>query len=260
MRHSRLPPYLYPASAILVVLVLWHFASVRQWVPDYLLPQPLKVVVAIVDGVLDGTIWFHLRSTLIAGFVGYLIGAMLAILLAFLISESKWVERSLLLPLLAAQSTPKVAIAPLIFLWAGFDISGNIVMVSLICFFPIFTNALTGFRAYDPDLVDLLRAAGASRAHIWWHVKFPGSFVHLFAGLEVAIAFALIGCVVMEFISSTRGMGFLIQDASSRFELPLSFGALLALSAVGIACNAAVRRIRQKVVFWNAGHAEVDHA
>ncbi|MEP6971593.1 MAG: ABC transporter permease [Betaproteobacteria bacterium] len=234
--------------------------AVRAWVPDYLLPQPLQVAAALIANIMDGTIWAQLKPTLIATAIGYLASAAIAIFFAALISESRWAERALLLPLVAVQATPKVAIAPLVFLWAGFDIGGNVVLVALICFFPIFTNALAGFRAVDPNLVDLFRAAGASRAHIWRHVKLPGSLVHLFAGLEVAVAFALIGCVVMEFISSTRGMGFLIQDASTRFDLPLSFGGLLVLGVVGLLCNAAVRLLRTRLLFWDGGHREPGHA
>ena len=259
--RRRLAPMLYPAAAILVLLLLWHLAATRRWIPDYLLPEPLKVLTALVANVADGSIWTQLKPTLLATLAGYAISAAIAVLLAALISESRWAERGLLLPLMAAQATPKVAIAPLVFLWVGFDISGNVVLVALICFFPIFTNALAGFRACDPNLVDLFRAAGAGRLHIWRHVKLPGSFVHLFAGLEVAIAFALIGCVVMEFISSTRGMGFLIQDASTKFDLPLSFAAILTLGFVGLLGNALVRQVRRRLLFWDAGHtAGADHA
>ena len=84
--------------------------------------------------------------------------------------------------------------------------------------------------------------------------------MHLFAGLEVAVAFALIGCVVMEFISSTRGMGFLIQDASTKFDLPLSFGGLLILGLVGLLCNAVVRRLRLRLLFWESGNGGSGHA
>ncbi|MEO8543992.1 MAG: ABC transporter permease [Burkholderiaceae bacterium] len=258
--RSHLAVILYPMAGVLVLLAVWHLVAVRAWVPDYLLPQPLQVAAALIANIMDGTIWAQLKPTLIATAIGYLASAAIAIFFAALISESRWAERALLLPLVAVQATPKVAIAPLVFLWAGFDIGGNVVLVALICFFPIFTNALAGFRAFDPNLVDLFRAAGASRAHIWRHVKLPGSLVHLFAGLEVAVAFALIGCVVMEFISSTRGMGFLIQDASTRFDLPLSFGGLLVLGVVGLLCNAAVRLLRTRLLFWDGGHREPGHA
>ncbi|HVL55090.1 MAG TPA: ABC transporter permease subunit, partial [Burkholderiaceae bacterium] len=127
-------------------------------------------------------------------------------------------------------------------------------------FFPVFANALSGFRAADPQLLDLLRAAGASRAHMFWQVKFPTALSQLFAGLEVAVAFALIGCVVMEFIGATRGMGFLIQDSSNTFDLPLTFGAVLVLGIVGVIGNALIRLLRHRVLFWEPGDAALDPA
>lgn len=123
-------------------------------------------------------------------------------------------------------------------------------LVGLICFFPVFANAVAGFRSIDPNLIDLMRAAGASRIHIWWHVKLPGAASPIFAGLEVSIAFALIGCVVMEFIGATRGMGFLIQDASNTFDLALSFSAVVVLGGVGLLGNALVRMARARMLFW----------
>jgi NitT/TauT family transport system permease protein len=143
-----------------------------------------------------------------------------------------------------------VAIAPLVFLWAGFDLKGKVILVALICFFPVFANALSGFRSAHSDRIDLLRAAGASRVHIFFEVKLPSAASQLFAGLEVAVAFALIGCVVMEFVGATRGMGFLIQDSSNTFDLPLTFAAVISLGLIGVVGNTSVRLLRSTLLFW----------
>jgi len=247
---ERVRQVAYPAAGVAVLLLAWHVAAVASWVPSYLLPEPLKVAASIWRTTLDGTLWMHLKPTLQATVVGYVAGSLVAILLAALVAEFKWVERALLLHLLALQSIPKVSVAPLVFLWLGFDIGGKVLLVGLICFFPVFANALAGFRAADPNLIDLMRAAGAGRAHIWWHVKLPGAFSPIFAGLEVSVAFALIGCVVMEFIGATRGMGFMIQDASNTFDLALSLSAVIILGLVGLFGNALVRIARARMLFW----------
>lgn len=247
---ERFQQFAYPAAGVLLLLLGWHLVAVAGWVPSYLLPQPLKVAAAIARTAGDGSLWMNLKPTLLATIVGYVCGSLIAIGLAALVSEFKWVERALLLHLLALQSIPKVSIAPLVFLWLGFDIEGKMLLVGLICFFPVFANAVAGFRSIDPNLIDLMRAAGASRIHIWWHVKLPGAASPIFAGLEVSIAFALIGCVVMEFIGATRGMGFLIQDASNTFDLALSFSAVVVLGGVGLLGNALVRMARARMLFW----------
>ncbi len=240
----------YPTIGVVAVLLLWHTATTLGWVPDFLLPTPLKVYGAMARALLDGTLWLHLQPTLWATAWGYGAGCAAAVLLAALVAEFKWVERALLLHLLAIQSIPKVSIAPLVFLWAGFDIGGKVILVGLICFFPVFANTLAGLRTAEPALLDLLRAAGASRWHIWRHLRWPGALRHVFAGLEVSIAFALIGCVVMEFIGATRGMGFLIQDASSTYDLALSFAAIVTLGIVGLLLNLVVRALRGQLLFW----------
>jgi NitT/TauT family transport system permease protein len=251
MRASdRLASWAYPLAGMLAILLLWQAATALKWVPDYLLPAPWKVAHAIARSVADGTLAMHLQPTLMATVLGYAAGCAAALLLAALVSEFRWVERALLLHLLALQSIPKVSIAPLIFLWLGFGVGGKVLLVALICFFPVFANALAGLRAVDANLHDLMRAAGAGRWHVWWHLKLPGAMRHVFAGLEVSVAFALIGCVVMEFIGATRGMGFLIQDASSTYDLPLSFASILVLGAIGVAGNALIRALRARLLFW----------
>lgn len=232
------------------MLVGWWLLVAYEVVPNFLLPSPFKVLREGWSAAEDGTLWRHLAPTLQASALGYGTSAAIAFTLAALIAESRIAERFLYAHLVAIQSIPKVSIAPLVFLWAGFDIAGKVVLVTLICFFPIFANALAGFRAADPNLLDLLRAAGASRWHRFMHVKVPTAASFLFAGLEVAVAFALIGCVVMEFIGSTRGMGFMIQDASNTYNLGLSFAAIVMLGLLGVAGNAGVRALRRRVLHW----------
>lgn len=244
---------LYPAAGLVVLLLGWHLLAASGVVPSYLLPAPRRVASAMVESFGDGTLTQHLGPTLYATVVGYCIGSLIAFTLAALVAEFKPVERFLYLHLVAIQSIPKVSIAPLVFLWAGFDVEGKFILVALICFFPVFVNAVAGFRAANPDLVDLMRAAGASRGHIFWHIKLPTAASQLFAGLEVAIAFALIGCVVMEFVGSTRGMGFLIQDTSNTFNLPLTFATVIVLGLIGVAGNALVRAARRRLLFWEIG-------
>lgn len=244
---------IYPAAGLAAMLALWQGLVAGGIVPDYLLPSPFRVAREIASSAADGTLARNLWPTLEATLIGYIIGSAAAFALAALIAEFRTVERFLLLHLIAIQSIPKVSIAPLVFLWAGFDLKGKIILVALVCFFPVFANALAGFRAADSNLIDLLRAAGASRAHIFWNLKLPTAAGQIFSGLEIAVAFALIGCVVMEFIGSTRGMGFLIQDASNTYNLALSFAAIILLGLIGVVANAIVRLIRRRLIFWEQG-------
>ncbi len=253
--RTRLHELAYPAIALAVTVGAWHVGAVTGAIPSYLLPQPSRVLAAFIEGAQNPLFWRHLGSTLQATIIGYATGSLIALVLAALIAEFRPVERFLILPLTAIQAIPKVAIAPLVFLWAGFGLQGKTILVALICFFPVFVNGLVGFRAANANLLDLLRASGASRFQRFVDVKLPTAAPTIFAGLEVAVSFALIGCVVMEFIGATRGMGFLIQDASSAFDLPTVFAAILTLGMLGVGLNAIVRAIHRRVVFWNRSPA-----
>lgn len=249
--RARVAALAGPVSGLLSLVLLWQLVTHAGVVPGYLLPSPGSVLRALLRAAGEGTLWRHLSPTLTATAVGYVIGCTMAAVVAALVAEFRWVERALMLHLLALQSIPKVSVAPLVFLWAGFDIGGKVVLVALICFFPVFANTLAGLRATDADRLDLLRAAGAGRWHVLWHLKLPSAARSMFAGLEISTAFALIGCVVMEFIGATRGMGFLIQDASTTYDLPQSFAAIVTLGAIGLLANAGVRLLRQRLLFWD---------
>lgn len=247
----------YPLAALALLILGWWAATRFGLVPSFLLPGPGRVFGALLDGLADGSLARHLGATLAATALGWLVGCASALVLAALIAESKAAERFLLWALTAIQSVPKVSIAPLVFLWAGFGVSGKLILVALICFFPVFANALVGFRSADPNLLDLLRVHGASRLHRFRMVKLPAAAPAIFSGLEVATSFALIGCVVMEFVGATHGMGFLIQDASNSFDLGTVFAAIIMLGLVGVTANWIVRAVRARVVFWGRAAAVV---
>ena len=145
---------------------------------------------------------------------------------------------------------PKVALAPLLIVWFGFGLASKVVLVALICFFPVFVNVLTGLRATRPDLIDLYRAFGSSRWRIFWDVRLPSAAGSIFAGLQVALVMALLGAVVGEFVAAQEGLGSLIQASSLNFEVPVMFACILTLAAMGAIANTIVRFVQRRVVFW----------
>jgi NitT/TauT family transport system permease protein len=168
-------------------------------------------------------------------------------------SESRAVERTLYPFVVALQSMPKVALAPLIIVWFGFGIESKIVMVALVCFFPMFINTAVGLKQTNPALLDLMSAFSASRWHVLTRIKIPSAAGHIFAGLQIAVVLGLIGSVVAEFVSSTKGLGHLINASAVNLETNTMFAALLSLAVLGILGSQAIRLIHAKVVFWDKG-------
>lgn len=236
----------------LTTLILWD-ASIRIFkVPPYLVPSPMSVGAALIDGLFNGTFYPHIAATLYAVVVGYFLGCFLAIFIGALLAEVPIIERALMPYIVALQSTPKVALAPLIIVWFGFGIASKIVLVALICFFPVFVNTLVGIRSVNPDIVNLYRAFSATRWNILLNVKIPAAASSVFAGLQISVAMALIGAVVGEFIASKAGLGNLLQASSMTMDIATMFAVVIVLAAIGVAGNELLRYVHRKVVFWES--------
>ncbi len=232
---------LYPTLLLLALLALW-FVAVQRWgVPNYILPPLQGVMSALRRGYIEGAYWKDFGFTLTSMLTGYIGGCSLAFIIGILFAEFRWLERLLYPFVLALQSMPKVALAPLILIWFGFGLGSKAVMVGLVCFFPMFINTL----------IDLMRAFSASRWHILTHIKIPSAASHIFAGLQISIVLGLIGAVVAEFVSSSAGLGYLINASTTTLDTSTMFAALLSLAVLGIGGSQIVRLIQRRLVFWD---------
>ncbi len=248
--------FVYPAITAGVLLAVWTLSISYFQIPNYILPRPGAVLSALYVGYIEGQYWPHFAFTLQCVVLGYLLGCGLGALFGALLAESRTFELFIYPYIIALQSMPKVAIAPLILVWFGFGIASKVVMVALISFFPMFINTLTGMRNADPAMLDMLRAYKASRAFRFFHVKLPAAAGHIFAGLQISVVLALIGAVVAEFVSSTMGLGFLIQSAALNIDVATMFAALASLIVIGIGGTQFMRWLYRRVAFWDqGGHA-----
>ncbi len=236
-----------------VFLVTWDVLVVVFEAPSYLLPRPLDVGRALWSGyIAQGHYWKHMFTTLYEMCVGYVIGCSVAFVLGALVSEFRWFERIVMPYIVALQSTPKVALAPLLIVWFGFGVASKIVLVSLICFFPVFINCFYGFRSAHPDLLRLYRSFMASRLHVFLRVKLPSAAGAIFAGLQIAVVLALIGAIVGEFVSAKEGLGYLIQSSTLSFDVATMFASVATLSVMGILASTFIRWLHGRLVFWEA--------
>lgn len=249
----RVIPLLYPLTSLGVLILAW-WAAVRGFdIPDYLLPPPSAVFDALYRGFADGSLWPHIAATLGETLSGYVIGSVLAVLLGVLLAESRTFERFVYPLLIGLQATPKVALGPLILVWFGFGMASKIVLVTLVCFFPLFVNTVNGIRRADPDLIDTCRSFSASRLYLLLHVKLPAAAGEIFAGLQIGVALALIGAVVGEFLSAQRGLGYLIASSSVSMSMSTMFAGVLLLALIGLTGAQTVRWLQRRLLFWEPG-------
>lgn len=251
MRSRRFLRIFLPLVALAILLLVWHF-SIRWWdIQTYLVPTPLSVAAELVSGLLeDRLLWLHIGTTLLEILCGYVVGCAAALITAAIFSEFEPMEWTFY-PLIAGiQSIPKVALAPILMVWFGFEIESKIILVALICFFPTFVNAFTGFRSSNPDLVDLYRAFGAGRWRIFFAVKLPSAAGHIFSGLEISVVLALIGAVFAELLSSRNGLGHVIAASASNFNVAMMFACAILLALIGIGLTQIIRQARRRLAFW----------
>ncbi|ARP81240.1 ABC transporter permease [Bordetella genomosp. 8] len=244
------------ALAGFVVLIALWFLSVRfLHVPSYILPDPMKVLHALWAGLaVDPTsatgFYRPLWSTLSNAALGFLIGSVTGLVLGSLMAESKVVEKLVMPYAFALQSLPKVAIAPLIVIWLGFGDSSKIAIAALLAFFPLLINSFTGLRATEPERIDLMRSLSATRFEIYRIVKLPNAAPFIFAGLDMAVVYALLGAIVAEFLGAQQGMGVAITQAQSVSDVAGVFALLIILGVMGVLLHGAVNRIERRVVHW----------
>jgi NitT/TauT family transport system permease protein len=240
-----------PFAAVFGLVLVWHFGVLLSEAPAYLVPTPVQVLAELNAGLVrDGTLWPHIWTTLVEIVSGYVFGCFIGLLFAALISESVVLEWAFYPLISGIQSIPKVALAPILMVWFGFEMESKIILVGLVCFFPTFVNAFAGFRGASGDLIDLYRAFGASRWRIFWSVKMPSAAGAIFSGLEISIVLALIGAVVAELLSSRSGLGHVIAASGANFNVAMMFACSLILACIGMLLTQIVRQARRRLAFW----------
>jgi NitT/TauT family transport system permease protein len=250
MRDHLLRDILLPVATTALFIALWHYSVVWFEVPSYLVPTPAAVLLALKQGLIVGVLWPHIAATVTALALGYAVGSLSGLVLATLVSEYVLLERAVYPLIVAFQSVPKVALAPVIIVWFGFELESKVIMVALICFFPCFVNAVVGLKSCDPNLIDLYRAFGASRMQILFSVKWPSALSTVFAGLEISIVLALLGAVVSELVASRQGLGHVIEASTVDFNVAMMFACVIVLAAIGVIATQIITLIGRRVAFW----------
>lgn len=240
---------LVPLIFVLVVgawqLLTWGFG-----IADYILPGPAAIFRALLNGLLAGTLLYHLWQTLAEILLGFLLGSSLGILFGSLIAEFPLVRKCFYPYVVAFQSMPKIAIAPLLIMWLGYGIFSKVVIAALVAFFPLLVNVIAGLDSIDQEKLDLMNAFDASRWDTFRMVKVPHGLPYVFAGLDVAIVFSVLGAIVGEFVGSQRGLGNRLLELSFAMDIAGVFAILIILSLLGVGFHLLVVAIWKRVVFW----------
>jgi NitT/TauT family transport system permease protein len=234
-----------------VVVGGWELLGVMGQLNDLILPAPSKIAYAFFNlYFVSGKIWWHFFVTMFEALAGFFIGSAIGITLAIIAGLSPTFRRYIAPYVVVVQVTPLIAVAPLMIAWFGFGWNSKIAIAALVCFFAPFLNTLTGLLHVDPDSEEMFRSLGASKRQIFWKLMLPSSIPIIMAGLKTAIALALIGAVVGEFISASEGVGILMQRASYALNIAESIAVLLSMALMGLILYTAMEVLDDRIVFW----------
>jgi len=234
-----------------LVLGYWEFHVRYFQVEALLLPPSSHIATAFWNGMASGLFLQHFAITIYRALSGFAIAALFGIALGAVISQFRFVERTVYPWVVALQTVPKIAIAPLILVWCGYGSLSKVVTATLVAFFPVLVNTIIGLRSCEQSKLDLMRSLRASRWLTFRMVELPNALPFVFAGLSVAAVFSILGALVGEFVGSKNGIGFLILDANYQLNIPRVFALLILLGLYGIICHLALQFAHKKLVFWN---------
>jgi NitT/TauT family transport system permease protein len=238
--------------ASFAVLVLLLEAGIRYFhIEPYVFPAPSAIATALWNGVAGGSYLAALGVTLTEVLAGFAIGSACGILLGIAMVQVAVLDRIVYPYVVALQTVPKVAIAPLMIVWFGFGVESKVFIVALTCLFPSLVNTIAGLRAVDSDRIALIRAMCGSRAQLLRFVQLPNALPYIMAGLNTGIVLAVIGAIVGEFVGAKAGIGVLILQANFGLDLAAVFALLVLIAVAGVALSFALRQVEARLCFWS---------
>ena len=240
----RLAPWLYTIA----LFVIWEAAVRLTGISHTILPAPTRIAEAIVQ--YWSPIWKNSMQTLFTTMVGFAMAIVGGLLLGLLVGWSKSIYAGLYPIMVGFNAIPKVALVPILVIWCGIGTVPAILTAFLISFFPIVVNVATGLATIEPETEDVLRALGAKKLDIMLKVGFPRSMPYFFGSLKIAITLAFVGSVVSETVASNNGLGQMMSQAQSQFNVPLVFAGLIMLAVEGIVMYALMAWVEKRSTRW----------
>ncbi|MBB3999964.1 ABC transporter permease [Aureimonas pseudogalii] len=253
MKRSTL--LLLQISVAVVVLVFWHLATATSLFGDpknaqFFFAQPIAVATRIVEWFVSGTIWYHLGITLLESTLAFVIGSAAGVAIGF------WFARKPLLAMVfdpyvkAANALPRVVLAPIFALWLGLGIWSKVALGITLVFFIVFFNVYQGVKEVNQTVLSNARMLGMSERQLLRHIYLPSALSWMFSSLHTAVGFAVVGAVVGEYLGSSAGLGYLIQQAEGVFDVTGVFAGMFVLMGFVLVIDALVTLVEDRLLVW----------
>ena len=231
-------------TAVAVFLVIWQTVCGIGLVPNYMLPSPIAVIKAFTEEL--PLLWENALITLQEAFIGLFFGVTVGFMGAVLMDAYEVLYKAFYPLLIITQTVPSVAIAPLLVLWFGYEMTPKIVLIVISTFFPVTVGLLDGFRGADKDAIGLMRSMGATSLQIFRFIKFPSALPQLFSGLRIAAAYSVVGAVISEWLGGFGGLGVYMTRVKKAFAFDKMFAVIFLISAISLGLMALVEYAEKK--------------
>ncbi|OAA83640.1 ABC transporter permease [Clostridium ljungdahlii] len=239
---------IYPIATIVIVVLIWQLTINFAHVPQYIIPSPLDILKTLVSDFQN--IMENTETTLYESFIGFFISIIFSFILAVIMDSFEIVRKSIYPILLISQTIPTIAIAPLFIIWFGFGVLPKIIVVVMVCFFPIVVSLVDGFEKVDRDYINLFSTMKASRLQTFYHLKLPYAMVNFFSGLKIAATYMIMSAIIGEWLGGDNGIGVYMVRAKNAYQLDKVFASILVIVIVSIIIIYIIDFIGKKIIHW----------
>jgi len=244
-------PLIWPPIATMIIVgVVWEVTTIALEIPSYFIPAPSKIWSAFWGN--PSALMFHSGVTLLEAVSGLIIGSFLGALLGTGFAYSRLLTRGLLPFVIAANTIPVVAVAPIIILWFGHGIESKIVVTAFLSFFPLALNMMKGLQSYDRTVMDVFHVAAATPAQRFFKMRLPSALPFVFVGIKINVTFSVIGAIVAEFVQADKGLGFVIMTTYRTLNMPRLWAALIISAVIGLVFFAIVTAVERLTIPWHS--------
>ncbi|HBK86955.1 MAG TPA: nitrate ABC transporter permease [Firmicutes bacterium] len=239
-----------PILAVLALLLVWEVYVKVYQVEAWLLPAPTAIMREALNS--SPRLWMHTVATLEIAIIGFILGTVVGLVLSVVLHTVFPPLRQAFYPLIIlSQNIPIIALAPLLVVWFGFGILPKVLIIALMCFFPILIAALQGLDYPDPAMLDYLRMIGAKRSQIFYMLELPNSLPHLFSGLKVSATYSMMGAVISEWLGAQKGLGVYMRLSAASFRTDRVFVSIVIIVALSLLFFAFISFLEKRLIRWN---------
>ncbi|MGG4268272.1 ABC transporter permease [Peribacillus simplex] len=237
-----------PFFLLLCLLIVWESMTILLKVEEWLLPAPSAIFIEGIES--SGNLLGHLISTTELSLSGFLIGSCIGLLIAAILHLFPWVKDAVYPLLILSQNIPIIVLAPLLVIWFGFGMLPKLIVISLVCFFPVAVSSLAGFRQTPYELKHYFKMMGAGKNQLFWKLELPHSIPFIFSGLKISATYSVMGAVISEWLGAKSGIGVYMTLASSAFRTDRVFVAIFIIMGMSLLFFGIITFLEKYLVSW----------